>query len=697
MNMKKIIILYLIVLLVFPLLAQTSLSIEDQGFQIDTLYNDSTNIYDLDLIQECEQQTESEDSTIQNITDHFMIDEYEAAMYLNECIYTLTKIESSANRVVLDEEQYKLNNILAWEGVSDYRSVVKYRKTLQDNLNSLIINDIEKERFHKALERKKNSAARDAIFGAISGVQLNVNMLSLVSNVVLSSARAIMDYKIKNQESAVEFEDEMWKLKKDEMDIITYLRNGAFDVVDETFGKCGLSENMRLTESNVRDFLSMLEINDPSLRVMQMASKEYLFLYFPQYWCERGFAYVDLYEKTNDSRCLEQAWLMFERYKLMMNNCKMYRYDDNLGMIALYELKYKNDLDIIQKEDLIKTVRLNVKENGNALLYCVLQYIEMQKIDEAYTLLCDCLNDVKVTAKNEMVYVAAMFWNKLKNEDIKSYFIKSIISVNGISLDAYIAFLYSVDDDGSIDQYELYRSLQRTFILKPIAYRDDDLSEVQMQLSDPVKFELNKDDWHIVRNDYNVEIKEWECRGELCFYYNEWTCLKRNTICKFVESDKFFKSIEEFAEKTKYLEGHEEEVLKWVSEVKLDGEKYYYLDAKLRWDDVQSSYVKYNTNKKNSEKYNKLNIKHEEHFLKKFKPKYGVEKIELCYQFEDKQNGKIEQILPDYYGPICQIEVEVKSSENCKVVLCYSTDYIEEGDTSFRFWGIRMGDKVKIF
>ena len=51
MNMKKIIILYLIVLLVFPLLAQTSLSIEDLGFQIDTLYNDSTNIYDLDLIQ----------------------------------------------------------------------------------------------------------------------------------------------------------------------------------------------------------------------------------------------------------------------------------------------------------------------------------------------------------------------------------------------------------------------------------------------------------------------------------------------------------------------------------------------------------------------------------------------------------------------------------------------------------------------
>ena len=78
-----------------------------------------------------------------------------AAMYLNECVYTLTKIKSTENRIVLEEEQYKLNNILAWEGVSTYRKVVSYRKDLQVNLNSLIKNDIEKERYQKALEKKK--------------------------------------------------------------------------------------------------------------------------------------------------------------------------------------------------------------------------------------------------------------------------------------------------------------------------------------------------------------------------------------------------------------------------------------------------------------------------------------------------------------------------------------------------------------
>ena len=76
------------------------------------------------------------------------------AMYLNECIYTLTKIKSSENRIVLEEEQYKLNNILAWEGVSTFRAVVNYRKELQTNLNALIKNDIEKERRRTSAPRQ---------------------------------------------------------------------------------------------------------------------------------------------------------------------------------------------------------------------------------------------------------------------------------------------------------------------------------------------------------------------------------------------------------------------------------------------------------------------------------------------------------------------------------------------------------------
>lgn len=614
-------------------------------------------------------------------------DQQRAAMYLNECIYTLTKIKSSENRIVLEEEQYKLNNILAWEGVSAFRTVVSYRKDLQISLNELIKNDIEKERYRRALEKKQNGAARDAIFGAISGVQVNVNLVSLVSNVVLSSARAFMDYNKKMDEYKTEFDDEMWKLKQDEMDVITDLRNSAFDVVDETFGKHGLKENMRLTEANVDEFLAIREISDPSLRVKQFSSKEEQFQYFPHYWYEKGFAYIDLFEKTQETNCLTQAWKMFDNYKSMMEKCKLYRYDDNLGMIALYELKYKTSLNSSQKEGLIKTVVTNVKENGNALLYCALQYLEMQKPNDAYQLLSRCMNDGKVTAKNEMVLAAAMSWEMLNDNEVKTYFIKSLVAANGINLDAYVGFLYMVRDDKAIDHYELYRNLQRTVKLEPKDYHKGDVCEVQIALENPEKFQLKLDDWTIVRDDYRVEIEKGQ---------NQWYWKQRKATRKFAEPKKFFKSRQALAKETKYLEDHVELVTGWVSKVTLDSTDYYYLSSSKTWDkDVKEYFCddKIMPGKIGSDKYKKEARKREKFYKDKFLKKYGVKEVDLYYQFEDKGE---EKPIANYYGPICKIDIQVKSEDKCNVTLCFRTDYIEEDDTSFRFWGIRFGkEEVK--
>ena len=609
-------------------------------------------------------------------------DQQKAAMYLNECIYTLTKIESSENRVVLEEEQYKLNNILAWEGVSPFRSVVNYRKDLQTDLNSLIINYIEKERYQKELEKKNNAAARDAIFGAISGVQVNVNLVSLVSNVVLSSARAIMDYNKTKEANATEYDEAIWRLKENEMNTITDLRISADGVIDETFGKHGLKENMRLTPANVKDFLNMLSISDPDLRVKQLSSKEDTYQYFPQYWYEKGFAYIDLFEKTKETKCLTQAWKMFDKYKSMMNKCKLYRYDDNLGLIALYELKYKTSLNSNQKEGLIKTVVANIKENGNALLYCALQYLEMQKPEEAYKLLSSCLNDPKVTAKNEMVLVAAVYWNELKDKETKTYFLKSIVAANGINLDSYVAFIYAIRDDKTIDQYELYRNLQQTVAVKPITYRKEDVSDIQVVLTNPEKFQLKMDDWTIVRYDYRVDIEKGK---------NQWYRKQRKAGCEFAEPKKFFGSLQELANETKYLVDHVELVKDWVSVVNKDGKGYYYLSASKTWDDVEKYFTKDKImpGQEGDDKY-KDEARNREKFYKKFLKKYGVDEVQLYYQFADKGE---EKLIPVYYGPICKIDVQVKTEEKCNVVLCFRTDYIEEDKTSFRFWGIRFGNK----
>lgn len=196
-------------------------------------------------------------SEVDDFVDEFSASNYEqqkAAMLANECIYTLTRVIRSNNKLAYEDEQFKLNNVLSWEGVPSMESVITFRSNLQTELNKLVINEIEKERFIKKKEKRDNAAARNALLGAVSSVQLNVNLVSIVSNVVLTTARTLMDYNAKKEESASELDDQLWELSKAEMTSVTDLRNSAFRVLTEAFGKFEIKECMRLTEDNVGDF-----------------------------------------------------------------------------------------------------------------------------------------------------------------------------------------------------------------------------------------------------------------------------------------------------------------------------------------------------------------------------------------------------------------------------------------------------------
>ena len=95
-------------------------------------------------------------------------------------------------------------------------------------------NEINKERYREAFERKNNAAARDAFLNAISGVQVNINPFALVTNILISSARSYMDYNKRKDDLAVELDDQLWKLEQSEMDELARLRQQVQDIYIET-------------------------------------------------------------------------------------------------------------------------------------------------------------------------------------------------------------------------------------------------------------------------------------------------------------------------------------------------------------------------------------------------------------------------------------------------------------------------------
>jgi hypothetical protein len=139
-------------------------------------------------------QEHNDSNTLDTLSSiKYDLNKIRAATYLNECAYSLTNIIKSENKIVLLNEQHKLNNAYKWENVTKFESVVEFRHDLQSQLNNFIVNEINKERFKKEFEKRQNAAARDAFLNAISGVQINVNLWSTVSNILVASARAYLD------------------------------------------------------------------------------------------------------------------------------------------------------------------------------------------------------------------------------------------------------------------------------------------------------------------------------------------------------------------------------------------------------------------------------------------------------------------------------------------------------------------------
>lgn len=632
-------------------------------------------------------QVEIDDFVDEFSTSNF--DQQKAAMLANECIYTLTRVIRSNSKFAYEDEQFKLNNVLSWEGVPSMESVVTFRSILQTELNKLVINEIEKERFLKKKEKRDNAAARNALLGAVSSVQLNVNLVSIISNVVLTTARTLMDYNAKKEESAAELDDQLWELSKTEMGSVTILRNSAFGVLSEAFGKYDIKECMRLTEDNVNEFLNILEQRDLVLKQNQLQNKEAVYQFFPPYWYELGCAYLDLYKLDTIENAIDlpMAWKAFGRYEKMSEKYKLYRYDSNLGMIALFQLQYQNDLSDEQKEALIQKVMFNIKNNGNAYLLCALNYWKMGKVNEAYRLMSDCLSNNKITASDEMILTSAASWYMLKDKKIKDYFVRSLAQADNIGVNAYLTFLYAVRNDKDVDFYTLRRVLQKNIQLVPIRYEDGDIAEIECQQSEktPRKFYYNVNEWALKRWDfYNDSDDRTDWKVDIR-YAKHW--LK--------DSYKYFDSKEAMARKMYYFKDHPDHIGDLPSCVIIDDTvPYYYLDASKNWDSgINKYYCAKPIKKKDSRGYNK-EVNRREDKYRKFYKKYSIEKVESIFYFGDFVSERCS--VPDYNGPICIMELYIDSGDDNvgNVCLRYETDYInKKNNEKLRLCGIIYGNE----
>lgn len=614
-------------------------------------------------------------------------DQLRAASILNECISTLARIEKSDSKIVYAEEIDRLNNVLGWKDLTNYESAVTFRKQLQESLNSLTTISINRERYIKAFERKQNNAAKDAFLNAISGVQLNVNWVSVVSNVLLSSARAYMDYNKRKEDLGVELDEELWQLDIQQRDEISTLRTALMDVYSDVYSNQELENQMSLTIDEATAFYDMLELKDSHLRVQQLNNKISDWGFYTPYWYERGCAYIDLYEdellngKGNKAN-LEEAWKSFAQYEKFYNQCVIYRYDYRTGMIALYKLKYWEGLSDVQRRALIHTVVNNLRNDGNALLYVALEYIEvLNDFEKGFNLMQQLLINPECSAHNEIVLAAGAYWDMLESSIAKDLFIRAVAEADDIDLDAYIAFMSKAQKDKSIDSYSLVLKLQNSIRLMPYMYDEDAMQWKSLKLEcDDGCFWFDNREWPLI-----LELAD----NHMHYYRYDF-----NLIPIFFE-DRFFKSISDakdmLMQKVKYFRMHPREVEEIMpfSSVNVGGRDYYYLSKKFSDIVVYCSNIDKKSDGNSIKKYDRQSDF--QNAYEKFCDKFFIENVEYTYCFSDTSPQRCAgEFNSARYTYKVRIPHNPNSQEKYKydVELCFIADHIDVKDPYLYFSGI---------
>lgn len=606
------------------------------------------------------------------------LDQMRAAMYLNESLNTLTRIMISGDRIVLQEEQDRLDNIWEWKGTTDFVSVLNYRKSLQLSLNELTKNEINKERYQEAFERKSNAAARDAFLNAISGVQVNINPLALATNVLITSARSYMDYNKRKDDLSVELDEQLWKLEQSEMDELARLRQQVQDIYIETFKDFELENNMGLKIAEIEQFYQILEIEDSRLKAQELLDAQNTFQFFAPYWYERGNTYISLFETSENRANLKEAMTSFDRYVDMNEKCQLYRYDPRLGMIAIYELMYRDGLSVQQKESLLQVIVDNIRTNGSARLYAALYYInELGKTDEGLNILRSNLNP-EVSGHNETILAAASCWDSFSNEDLKDLFCKKVVVAEGIDLESYVALWIKLKQEPAERYYPVQRQLQKSLSLEPIKFKKNEITRLSLT-SKTKTLRINA-------QNINMRMEERRLRKN-----KRYLSLYE---LSFEHESKFFKdraSLEKKIKKVKYFKKHPNQIdaVQLISKIKLGSTEYYYVSSTSDWDAIVG-YLGYASTKQGTKKYNQT--EYIENQYRKFYSKYAVGDIDYVYSISEKESSDFSDMgfesTYTFKVTIPHYSHDTESAERYSVTLCFLTERIKKNDTYLHLNGM---------
>lgn len=210
-----------------------------------------------------------------------------AAMVLNLCATSISRIIASNDMEVLDVEYNAILNNLNLQNVIKDEALLSTFKSILDTITFYRLQAGDRKRAEVRYQQKLNSAIWSVGQQGTCILFAPTNAWAAISGAIMAVG-AFCNYKKTKSEARVAYEDELWKLERSLIEQLHALRYSLFETAWRLSSKYDFADAWRLTIPQIEQYNQILDEPDAAWRYFRLAQYKENFEAYPYYWNELG-------------------------------------------------------------------------------------------------------------------------------------------------------------------------------------------------------------------------------------------------------------------------------------------------------------------------------------------------------------------------------------------------------------------------
>ena len=215
------------------------------------------------------------------------VEKRKAAMVLNLCATSISRIIASNDMEVLDVEYNAILNNLNLQNMIKDEALLSTFKSILDTITFYRLQAGDRKRAEVRYQQKLNSAIWSVGQQGTCILFAPTNAWAAISGAIMAVG-AFCNYKKTKSDARVAYEDELWELERSLIEQLHALRYSLFETAWRLSSKYDFADAWRLTIPQIEQYNQILDEPDAAWRYFRLAQYKENFEAYPYYWNELG-------------------------------------------------------------------------------------------------------------------------------------------------------------------------------------------------------------------------------------------------------------------------------------------------------------------------------------------------------------------------------------------------------------------------